>query len=82
MDPAVGVLETEPNVAHTLPFLGGNAPEDHGCGLLDGFQALAQKIGVSVPKLDVVSGSGSGLESYRLADDKCDGLGFSLSAAL
>ena len=32
----------------------GNAPEDHGSGLLNGFQALAQKIGVSVPKLDVV----------------------------
>jgi hypothetical protein len=32
----------------------GNAPEDHGCGLLNGFQALAQEIGVSVPKLDVV----------------------------
>ena len=31
-----------------------------------------------LPKLDVVSGGGSGLESYRLADDKCDGLGFSL----
>ena len=26
----------------------GNAPEDHGSGLLDGFQALAQEIGVSV----------------------------------
>ena len=35
-------------------WLGGNAPEDHGSGLLNGFQALAQKIGVSVPKLDVV----------------------------
>ena len=36
--------------------LGGNAPEYHGSGLLDGFQALAQEIGVSVPKLDVVLG--------------------------
>src|ERR1700689_4333863 len=35
-------------------WLGGNAPEDHGSGLLNGFQALAQEIGVSVPKLDVV----------------------------
>jgi hypothetical protein len=35
-------------------WLGGNAPEDHGSGLLNGFQALAQKIGVSMPKLDVV----------------------------
>ncbi len=32
----------------------GQCPEDHGSGLLNGFQALAQKIGVSVPKLDVV----------------------------
>jgi hypothetical protein len=35
-------------------WLGGNAPEDHGSSLLNGFQALAQQIGVSVPKLDVV----------------------------
>jgi hypothetical protein len=32
----------------------GNAPEDHGNGLLNGFQALAKEIGVSLPKLDVV----------------------------
>jgi hypothetical protein len=32
----------------------GHGPEDHGSGLLNGFQALAQEIGVSVPKLDVV----------------------------
>src|SRR6266446_1936546 len=37
-------------------WLGGNAPEDHGSGLLNGFQALAQQTGVSVPKLDVVLG--------------------------
>jgi hypothetical protein len=37
-------------------WLGGNAPEDHGGGLLNGFQALAQETGVSVPKLDVVLG--------------------------
>jgi hypothetical protein len=30
----------------------GNAPEDHCSGMLNGLQALAQKIGVSVPKLD------------------------------
>jgi hypothetical protein len=35
-------------------WLGGNAPEDHGSGLLNGFQALAEETGVSVPKLDVV----------------------------
>jgi len=27
----------------------GDAPEDHGSGLLNGFQALAQQISVSVP---------------------------------
>ena len=37
-------------------WLGGNAPEDHGSSLLNGFQALAQETGVSVPKLDVVLG--------------------------
>jgi hypothetical protein len=33
----------------------GDAPEDHGSGLLNGLQALAQEIGVSVPKLDYVT---------------------------
>src|ERR1700751_2441616 len=54
-------------------WLGGNAPEDHGSGLLNGFQTLAQEIGVSVPKLDVVLGCGSVLKSDRLADHKCHG---------
>ena len=36
-------------------WLGGNAPENHSSGLLDGFQTLAQKIGVSMPELDVIS---------------------------
>ena len=44
-------------------WLGGNAPEDRGSGLLNGFQTFAQEIGVSVPKLDVVLGSGSILQS-------------------
>src|ERR1039458_8582953 len=39
-----------------LRDLGGNAPEDHGCGLLNSFQALSQQVGVSVPNLDVISG--------------------------
>src|ERR1700686_64946 len=51
-------------------WLGGNAPEDHGSGLLNGFQALAEKSGVSVPKLDGVLGWGSVLEADRLADPK------------
>ena len=56
-------------------WLGGNAPEDHGSGLLNGFQALAQEIGVSVPKLDVVLGCGSVLKSDRLANHKGHGFG-------
>jgi hypothetical protein len=56
--------------------LGGNAPEDDGSGLLNGFQALAQKIGVSMPKLDVVQGRGSVLKSDGLANYKGHGLGF------
>jgi hypothetical protein len=36
------------------PLARGNAPEDYGSGLLNCFQALAQEIGVSAPKLDVV----------------------------
>jgi len=61
-------------------WLGGNTPEDHGSGLLNGLQALAQKIGVSVPKLDVVLGCGSVLKSDRLANDK--GYGFGLAELL
>src|ERR1700686_2569245 len=54
-------------------WLGGNAPEDHGSGLLNGFQALAQEAGVSVPKLDVVLGCSSVLKSDRLANYKSHG---------
>src|ERR1700689_5247431 len=60
-------------------WLGGNAPEDHGSGLLNGFQALAEGIGVSVPKLDVVLGCASVLKSDRLADHKGHGFGFGLA---
>ena len=56
-------------------WLGGNAPEDHGSGLLNGFQALAQETGVSVPKLDVVLGRSSVLKSDRLANHKGHGFG-------
>ena len=56
-------------------WLGGNVPEDGGSGLLNGFQALAQKIGVSVPELYVVLGCGSVLKSDRLANDKGHGFG-------
>src|SRR5580692_7038224 len=60
-------------------WLGGNAPEDHGSGLLNGFQALAQEIGVSVPKLDVVLGCGSVLKPDRLADHESHGFGLGLA---
>src|ERR1700728_3088840 len=59
--------------------LGGNAPEDHGSGLLNCFQALAQEIGVSAPKLDVVLGRGSVLKSDRLADHESHGFGLGLA---
>ena len=36
-------------------WLGGDGPENHSSGLLDGFQTLAQKIGISMPELDVIS---------------------------
>ena len=64
------------------PRLGGNAPEDHGSGLLNGFQALAQEIGVSVPKLDVVLGCGAVLKSDRLTDHKGHGFGFGFADLL
>src|SRR5580658_2516725 len=63
-------------------WLGGNAPEDHGSGLLNSFQALAQEIGVSVPELDVVLGCGSVLKPNRLANDKGHGFGFGLADLL
>jgi hypothetical protein len=46
---------------------------------LNGFQALAQEIGVSVPKLDVVLGRGSVLKPDRLAN--YEGHGFCLGFA-
>ena len=60
----------------------GNAPEDHGSGALDDFEALLQELGVSMPKLDIVGASGPGLKSYGLADDESHGLGFGLAYLL
>jgi len=48
------VLELGGWLSGNRRWLGGNAPENHSSGLLDGFQTLAQKIGVSVPELDVI----------------------------
>ena len=56
--------------------LGGDAPEDHGSGVLNGFQTFAEKVGVSVPKLDVVGGCGSGAKTDGLANHKGHGFGF------
>src|ERR1700693_2829842 len=63
-------------------WLGGNAPENHSSGLLNGFQALAQKIGVSMPELDVIGGCGSGLKPDRLADHEGNGFGLGLADLL
>src|SRR5580658_1651559 len=62
--------------------LGGNAPEDRGSGLLNGFQTFAEKVAVSVPKLDVVGGRGSRLKADGLANHKSHGFGFGLADLL
>jgi hypothetical protein len=61
--------------------LGSNAPENHGSGLLDGFQALAQETGVSVPKGYVIRAT-SGLKPDGLADDEGDGFRFGFADLL
>src|SRR5271157_5831057 len=61
-----------------LRDLGGNAPEDHGCGLLNSFQTLPQQVGVSVPELDVISGGTAGLKPDSLADHEGYGFGLGL----
>src|SRR5208337_3736321 len=63
-------------------WLGGNAPENHSSGLLNSFQALAQEIGVSMPKLDIVGGCGSGLKPDCLADHEGHSLGFGFADLL
>src|ERR1039457_1654525 len=63
---------------HSRPVLRGNAPENHGRDLLDGFQALAQKSGVSLPELNVVSRTASCLKPYSVADHECHSLRFGL----
>jgi hypothetical protein len=49
---------------------------------LDGFQTLAEKIGVSMPELDVIGGCGSGLKPDCLADYEGHSLGFGLADLL
>src|ERR1019366_2171986 len=60
-------------------WLGGNAPENHSSGLLDSFQALSQKIGVSMPELDVIGGCGSSLKPDCLAAHEGHGFGLGLA---
>jgi hypothetical protein len=50
--------------------------------LLNCFQALAQEIGVSAPKLDVVLGRGSVLKSDGLADYESHGFGLGFADLL
>ena len=59
--------------------LGGDAPENHGSGVLNGFQTFAEKVGVSVPKLDVVSGTSSRFETDGLTNHKGHGFGLGLA---
>src|SRR5439155_25193286 len=56
----------------------GDSSENHGSGLLHGFQTLAQEIGVSVPKLDVIGTRGRRFKTDPLADHErhCLGFGF------
>src|ERR1700730_8701829 len=63
-------------------WLGGNAPENHSSGLLDGCQTLAQKIGVSMPELDVIGGCGASLKPGCLADHEGHGFGLGLADLL
>src|SRR5450755_2204882 len=75
-------LESCVGLSGNRRWLGGNAPENHSSGLLDGFQTLAEKIGVSMPELDVISGCGSGLKPDCLADHEGHGFGFGLADLL
>ena len=50
--------------------------------MLSGFQTFAEEVGVSVPKLDVVGGSGSRLKADGLANHKGHGFGFGLADLL
>jgi hypothetical protein len=57
-------------------------PENHGSGLLNGFQALAQETGVSVPKGYVIRRRTSGLKPDGLADDEGHSFGFGFAHLL
>src|SRR5208282_4969955 len=62
--------------------LGSNAPENHGSGLLNGLQALAQKTGVSVPERYVIRRRTSRLKPDGLADDEGHGFGLGFADLL
>jgi hypothetical protein len=48
-------------------------PEDHGSGLLNGLQALAEKIGISMSKLNVVLGGSAVLKPPNWQTAKATG---------
>jgi hypothetical protein len=48
--------------------------EDRSGSVLDDFQALSEQRRIAVIEPDIVSGCRSGVESYCLADDECNGL--------
>jgi hypothetical protein len=56
-------------------WLGGNARENDGSGVLDGFQTLSQQFSISAPNLDVILGCRSGLETNSLTNYKGHGFG-------
>src|SRR5207249_6882664 len=53
----------------------GDVPENRTCGLLNGFQALAQELCISLPEMDVVLRSGSGFKPDGLANYERHGFG-------
>ena len=57
-------------------------PRIHGSGLLDGFETLAQEIGVAIPQRDVVRKGGAGVEANGLADHESHGFGLGLADGL
>src|ERR1019366_8225602 len=62
--------------------LGGDAPENHGSGLLNGFQALPPETGVSVPEGYVIRRRTSGLKPDGLADNEGHSFGFGFADLL
>jgi hypothetical protein len=60
-------------------WLGSDAANNYGGDALNHFQALVQKLGVSMPQSDVILGGSSIVQSDCLADNKRHSLGFGFS---